>query len=262
MESHYISHATKLVAVLLALSILYPGITSIVYHDGVSHTVYHESDESFDSAVNGSDLDTSNATAVSDLSGATQKAFYEAKSNIDETNTSYTLDSIQICQPGLVVCDEYRWPLNFPYDGGSGYAAEGLVEEDGEFYLVSKFNGPWGGPMIPVYIIVITIVKLAFLGPYSLFLYVINKPEQTPFTKYEVAAFTGYGGLVFAALATYPYLVMFDYLPQGTVEAIPTLELGLVMYTPMALGIAVAIFRYILQYVRERKPASTHSRDD
>ncbi|WP_247001448.1 hypothetical protein [Halosolutus gelatinilyticus] len=204
-----------LVAVALLATIAHPAALAAPYHEQTpSYAVAHESTDAFDETVEEGEFDVDDPTPVSDLSPVTQRAFEEATDQPADPGSEYrgagwrSHPGVTICNEDLHVCDEYEELPEFPNDGyaDGSHSAYGVVEADGELYLVETTSGPYLS--LPF----ATIFKSITFVPYALFL-VFSATSRSRFRPEETTLLAGYGLAIVAFAFAYPYLVMFEYLP-------------------------------------------------
>ena len=202
------------VTVLLTGAIFYPGAltkpyngTHYIEYDHVSYSVAHESTEDFNESMREKSLNTETAIPVEKLSESQQRAFQEAKDQPQEYRDSPSgrqyLD-IRLCDPALILCNEYR---ELPNPSSSGSEHTLIEDSDGELYLVEarsfyEAGANWDG----IERIFEIVARFLILTPYALFLayraWTFSPPDPTRTS-------VGYGATLLAIVLGYPYLLMF-----------------------------------------------------
>ncbi|OIB57617.1 hypothetical protein [Natrialba sp. SSL1] len=141
MNSRALLIAAFLVGILLPGALIAsPGVYYVPL-ESHSYGIATDSTDAFHSTVAEADLDRENATAVSDLSPATQRAFDEPRSELTDGESGWQAVTVTVCHDSLLVCPAYDEAPDFPHDGMTDPGARtgnsyGLVEADDEQYVV------------------------------------------------------------------------------------------------------------------------------
>ncbi|GAB3035211.1 hypothetical protein [Natronobiforma cellulositropha] len=205
------------VAVLLGTCILYTGaLTSPYSTDGPSYAIAHESAEPFERYVEGSEeLREVSPTPIAALSPETQRAFEEIRNKQPRgveypPNAWQQLRPVSVCDSSLLYCDEYANLPEFPSVYHETHEAYGLVEVDGDEYLV-RTSSAHGFDFSPIFEL---IVKALTLGWYAVFLLWTGLTREKRTNRRQTTYATVGLGLAGAVLI-YPYsLMLMDYSPS------------------------------------------------
>ncbi|SDJ59355.1 hypothetical protein SAMN04515672_1108 [Natronorubrum texcoconense] len=233
------------VAVLLIVCILYSGALAAPYNtNGPSYAVAHESTEAFENYVeDNEELQEMSAVPVADLSPETQRAFGEMQSKQPRAGNQYEhggwqrIGPVSVCHSSLIYCDEYTdWP-DFPtehYIGGGSYTTYGLVENDGDEYLVRTTSGPRldFGPLLHL------VIKVLTLGPYAVFLLLTGFTRKEGTNGNQTTYATVGLGLAGAVLV-HPYILMW----AGPSSRLFFLSLGILAFVSWGTMLAWSYLR-------------------
>lgn len=205
MKSKRFLSASFIIAVLLVGAILLPSALMKPYSgDSDYYAIAHESTDAYAEYQNYTTHRGEGNIAVENLSESQQRAFKEAKNQEPSSSGSRSLGRPPVCTPTLLVCDEYE---TFPHPVTEGSTAHGYVSIENstgdEFIVQIGEAGPtWDG----IEQMIISVTKLAVLGPYALFLgyrkWTARSPDPTFFS-------IGYGATLLMTVFAYPYVLMF-----------------------------------------------------
>lgn len=230
------SSISLLVVLLLVGSIFYPLALTYPYTETAeSYAVVHESTEEFNHTIEEYNISISNPTPVTDLSPNAQRTVRQAKDGdsrhrsggglIDSDSSRFgdepavspndedgwqRAGGVLICSDSLLFCDKPTEAPEFPVDGGiAGDIAVdfGVIEDDGDVYLVQTVHPFTLLADDAVYGLIETLVKFLLFGSYAAFLSSVtwSYRETHPETVFSFAA---YGVGLLAISYSVPYAVM------------------------------------------------------
>lgn len=224
MKSRLVQFVSLFIMILLIGGILYGGTLTDPYSEfSPKYAVASEStaQETIDkSEIEGSEIDTDEATPFTDLSPEAQRAFKEAREQPLSDSGWQRLGEVPICDEVLITCDGYKDRPRFPYIAGDSYASYSAVEFDGDVYIVRTRSGDTYDPQFGE-----KVMKMLILGSYAAFLGYITLSQRyreiistrvfgyPALTRLTISDrrhgwFAVYGLFLLSISLSYPYIVM------------------------------------------------------